>query len=283
MDPFRRDVGIGFADGRHDLGARGAVVDEDRVAGRLVHHPLRQDEIAHVALVGTGHLERLVEEVEHRHRPGRAALGKSRRVLQGVDGGAPDGDSGGLQVGPELGPLVGRVVDQAVDAAVEEPRDLGPRVDPAEAEQRVGAHLRRFSGLRHQTLTERDHHGVVFGQAAGEIPESLGQGVGRNGVGVLLDPVDAGLVEPCAFAPATEESGAEGGDRGGHHEGAFERAADERQVPAFRGVDELDLHVLQPQVETTEILPGCRKAHCAMRLRRSIFIRSTPCLTMPRL
>ena len=127
---------------------------------------------------------------------------------------------------PELGPLVALLVEHPVDAAIEEAGDLRAGIDPAEAELGVGAHLGRFPGLGHQTLAQAHHHRVVFREVSGEVPKRFGQRVGRDRVGVLLDPVDGGLVLALAFGVAAEEPGAQGGHRVGHDECPLEGLAD---------------------------------------------------------
>ena len=78
-----------------------------------------------------------------------------------------DGDAGGHLV-----------VEQPADPPVEEPCNLRTGVDPTESELRVGTHLRCFARLGHETLTEGDHHRVVLGEGARQVPQRLAQGVG---------------------------------------------------------------------------------------------------------
>ena len=183
MDPLRRDVRIGAADRLQDAVSGRAVGDVERVELGPVDDLARQHQGADVTLVGAGHLDRLVEEVEHRHRSRRLALGETRGAFEGVDGPAPDGDAAAFDVGPELVPAVGALVEQQVDQVVEALGDLRPGVNAAEAEQRVGAHLSRLASFGHQTLTEAYHHGVVLGETAGGVPQRLAQHIGGDRVG----------------------------------------------------------------------------------------------------
>ena len=98
MDVLRFDAGVGGEDRFHDQPPGGQVVDEDRSLRRLVDDLARQDQVAHVALVGAGDLERLVEEVEDRQGAGRGALGEARGVLEGVQRRSPDRDARRLDI-----------------------------------------------------------------------------------------------------------------------------------------------------------------------------------------
>ena len=252
----RRDVGIGQADGPHHLLARRAEGDEDRLLGGAVGHGLRQEEVAHVALVGAGDGQRLVEQVQDGHRPGLGPLGEARRVFQGVDGRSPDGDAGGLDVAVELFPAVVLAVEQAHHLAVEPAGHRRPGVDAAEAELRVGAHLRGLAGLGHQPLADADHDGVVLGELARQVPQALAHGIGRDGVGLLLGLVEPGLVETLAGAVAAEQARAQRRHGTGDGEQPLHAALHERDVAgellrrfaAHPG----DLDVLEPEVEAAE-------------------------------
>ena len=230
MDILGSYVGVGLPDRLHDLGPRGPEIDQDRTVRRPFDNLPRQNEVSHISLVGTGHLERLIEEVKHGHRAGRTALGKTRCVFKGVDCRAPHGDSGGLEIKPELRPLIAGIIDQPVDTAVEKAGHLRPGIDSSEAEQWIGAHFGCLSRLRHQTLAEGDHDGVVLRETARQVPECLREGVGRDRISILFDAIDARLVETLSLAPAAEEPGAESGDRRRHDECPLQRASDKRNA-----------------------------------------------------
>ena len=161
-----------------------------------------------------------------------------------------------LEPAVELLEGVARLVEQPAHAPVHDARHLGPRVDAAEAEQRVRAHLRRLARLRHEPLAERDHDGVVLGQRAGEVPEPLAHHVGADGVGGLLHLVVGRLVLAGALAEAAEEPRAERGRRGGHREAAGDAARREGVGRDRLRLRALDLHVLEPEVEAQEHGPG---------------------------
>jgi len=151
--------------------------------------------------------------------------------------------------------FVSGIVDEPVNAAIEIPGHLGAGIDSPEAQQGVGTHLGRFARLRHQAFAKGDHDGVVLGKTAGQVPQRLGQGVGGNCISVLLDAVDAGLVEAGGLAPAAEEPRAESRDRRRHDEGPLQGATDEGDAFCDRVVVPLQLDVLQPQVESAEYGP----------------------------
>ena len=238
------------------LGARGPVVEQDGGALGRLGHLARHRQAAHVRLVGLGDPQRRVEEVEDRHGAGLLALGEARGVLQGVDGGAPQGDAAVLQPAVELLEGVPLLVEEAAHPAVHGAGHLGAGVDAAEAEQRVGAHLRRLAGLGHEPLAEGDHDGVVLRQRAGQVPEPLAHDVGADGVGGLLDLVVAVLVLARPLAEAAEELGAERGGGRRHGQAAGDAARREAVGGDRIALGPLDLHVLEPEVEAEEDGPG---------------------------
>jgi hypothetical protein len=252
VDVLAADARIGAVDRLGDELARRAVVDEHRPLRRRERHAARHGEAAHVRLVGLRHLERRVEEVEHRHRPGGLPLGEARGVLERVDGGAPERDAPVLQPAVELLERVARLVEQAPHAAVHDAGHLRARVDAPEAEERVRAHLGGLAGLRHEPLAERHHDGVVLGERAGEVPEPLAHHVRADGVGGLLHLVVGRLVLAGAAPEPAEEPGAERGRRGGHRQAAADAAGREREVRDRLRLRPLDLDVLEPQVEAEE-------------------------------
>ncbi len=222
---------------------------------RRLHHVAGQGERAHVGLVGARDREGLVEEVQHGHRAQLVALGEAGGVLQGVHRRAPDREPLLAHLLVEAGPSVVGVVQQAMDARVDELCDLGAGVDAPEAEQRVGAHLRRLAGLGHQALAQADHDGVVLGKPAREVPERLAHHVGRDRVGVLLDLVQGLLVGPPALSEAREEARAQGRDGRRRRQAPADAGGDERMVvEALVGTaaEPFHLHVLEPQVEAQQ-------------------------------
>ena len=195
VDVPRLDSGVSLPDGLPDQRARGAVVDEDGILFGPGHDVLGQKKAPHIALVWLADAQRLIEDVQDGHRTGGVALGEAGGVLQGVDGRAPDGDAGRPDFFVEFGPAKGRIVQQPDDPLVQPLGHLGTGIDAAEAQLRVGAHLGRLAGLGHQALAQGDHDGMVFRQLAGQVPEAFAHDIGGDGVGVLLDLVDPGLVQ----------------------------------------------------------------------------------------
>ncbi len=256
VDVIAADSGIGAIDRLGDSRARRAEVDQQRLLGRRLHHHLRHRDQADVSLVRARDVKRLVEQVQHGHRAAGAALREPRRVLQRVDRRAPHRDAGRLELAVEAVPPVGRVVEEPDDALVEPPGDLGPRVDPAEADLGIRAHLGRLARLRHQAFAEAHHDRVVLGELTREVPEALAHRVGRDGVRVLLHLVEGRLVEVRARAWLAEHLRAERRDRAHHREQALHATVQERQLarefPRRFAPDPLDLHVVQPQVEAAE-------------------------------
>ena len=141
------------------------------------------------------------------------------------------------------------VVQHLANERVDGVRHARPRVHPPEAEQRVRAHLRRFTGLGHQALAEAHHDGVVLGQVAGQVPQALAHDVGGDGVGGLLHLVVGLLVLALAGAEVAEELGAERGGGGGHGEAAGDAARGEGVRGDGLGLRALHLDVVEPEVK----------------------------------
>ena len=252
----RLNAGVGRFDRPRHLRARRPVVEQQRRAvGRLGHAP-RHREASHVRLVRARQDEGRVEEVKDRHRARRLPLGEARRVLERVDGGAPERDSPPLQPAVELLERVPRLVQQPADPPVHDARHLGAGVDAAEAQERVRPHLRGLSRLRHQPLAEGDHDRVVLGKGARQVPQPLAHHVGADRVRRLLHLVQRRLVLPRSLAEAAEEARSERRGRGGHREASGDAAGRERVRRDGLRLGPLQLHVLQPQVETEKHRPG---------------------------
>ena len=217
---------------------------------------------AHVRFVRPRNLQRRVEEVEDRHRPGGLAFGETRGVLQRVHRRAPERDAVVLERVVELVEGVTALVEQAPDAAIDQARNLGPGVDAAEPEQRIGAHLRRLARLGHQALAQGDHDAVVLGQRARQVPEALAHHVGADGVGRLLHLVVGLLVLACAAAEPAEQARAERGGGRGHREAAGDAARRERVRRHRLRLRAIDLHVLQPEMEPQQHGAGVERPLC---------------------
>ena len=185
--------------------------------------------------------------------PGLFAFGETRRVLERVDGGAPNHDARALALVIECFEVVFGVVDELLDALVDPLGDLGPCVDPPEAELRVRAHLGRLAELGHEPFAERDHDRVVLGELARRVPERLAHGIGRDRVRVFLDLVERGFVEPFSFAVAAVELGSESGDGRRHRDERFHARREKREpglgLPAALLAK---LHVLEPEMKTPQ-------------------------------
>ncbi len=263
VDVLALDLRVTILDGLDHQRPVGPEGDEQGLKRRPGHDLAGQEQVAHVALVGPRDAQRLVEQVQHGERPVGAPLGEAGGVLEGVDGRPPDRDPPRLDLAVEILPAVGRVVEHAHHPLVQPARHLGARVDAAEAELRVGAHLGGLARLGHEALAHADHDGVIFGELAGQVPEALAQRVGRDRVGVLLDLVEAGLVQLGALAKAPEELGAERRHRGAHGQEALHAAVEEGDLPGeFLGrfaAEPTDLHVVEPQMEPAQDGPGVER------------------------
>jgi hypothetical protein len=179
-----------------------------------------------------------------------------RDVFSSVSMAAPHLDAGLLDVPVEAVPPEVGVVEQADDAPVEPAGHLGPRVHAPETDLRVRPHLRRLAPLRHQPLAEAHHDGVVLGQLARQVPETLAHRVGRDGVGILLDLVHAGPVEVGAGPEVGEDLRPERRHGAGHREQPLHPAVHERHFVGELGrrlaAAPLNVDILEPEVEPAE-------------------------------
>ena len=250
VDVLAAQAGIGGLDRLHHPSPRRAVVDQEGVLRGLVHHGAGEEQVPHVAFVRPLHPQRLVEQVKHRQRSGGLSVGEAGGVLQGVDGGAPDGDARRLHLLVEGAPIVLGVVQHPRHALLEPARHLGTGVDAAVAELRVRAHLGGLAPFGHEPLAQAHHDGVV--QVPRGEPQALAHGVCGDGVGVLLDLVELGLVLALPLAEAAEELGAKRGDRHRHGHQPLHAAVQEGDLVGELGgrlaPDPLHRHVLEPQM-----------------------------------
>ena len=181
--------------------------------------------------------------MQNRHRPRLGPLREAGRVLQGVDGGPPDGNPGGLDVTVELFPSVTILTVEKADYLPVQPSGhRGTGVDTTETELRVRAHLRGLSPLGHQPLPYADHDRMVLGKLPGEVPEALAHGVGGNRVGLFLGLVETGLIESLTGPISTEETSPQCRHRSGESEKPLHPSVHEGDV----GGELLDLFAADP-------------------------------------